>query len=181
MKKKKQKKKHCLPKLAIEESEAMSKGFSSFFPISLGWKHWNPAPLQALLRIPLPQLPLELYFCPKRNNTYPCHKCPEEYCDYLHHRPETWTRLTPNSEEGLLWIAAIPPWRQNEAIIMNSWELDRNRQFLKQKGLFFPADWYLPVIIIKFLLQWKLSVRKVYYGSANKVSVSVRMMQKTGS
>jgi len=35
-KKKKEEKRHCLPKLAIEESGAMSKGFSSFFPFSLG-------------------------------------------------------------------------------------------------------------------------------------------------
>lgn len=54
-KKRRKKKTYCLPKLAIEESETIFKGFSLFFPISMGWKHWNPAPLQALLSISLTQ------------------------------------------------------------------------------------------------------------------------------
>lgn len=136
--KKKRKKKHCLSKLATEESEAMSKGFSSFFPISLGWEHWNPAPLQGLLRIPLPQLPLELYFCPKRNNTYPCHKCPEEYCDYLHHRPETWPRLTPSSGGSAL-DSSYPPmkaeWGNNHEF-MRTW---LKPTIFKTKGIIFPS------------------------------------------
>lgn len=155
---KKKKKKHCLLKVAIEETEAISKCFSSLFHIALDWQHQNPA---LMLSWDYPCHRTGALHLPKRNNTHSCHKCAQDFCCSLQHKCEMWPRLPPSSRGSALgssYLTAKDKEGKNCKFIRGTW-LEMK---LEQKGLFFPAVRYLSIFIVRVLLQRNLSVRKVY-------------------
>lgn len=160
--------------MAIEETEVISKCFPSFFHTSLGWEYQNPA---LLLSWEYPRHSTGALHPPKRNNTHPCHKCAEDYCSCLHHKPETWPRFPPSSRGSAL-ASRYPPVKAEQGkyckFIRETW---LEMKIFKTDEIIFPRSLIFINIYSRTPLAVKAFCEKSLMGSANKVCVSVRMIQ----